>query len=245
MRYYDCHVHLGSSDPLGFAKFLGYLRERPQLEGCNLILNTPEELAIVDEHFEQIPPNVVVVPALPLDFEVPRRLSVSGWWKVHPTLHRVNKERIPEVLRLIESNPTAGVMVHHFPWGDRLEHNTGLELVIEIARAFPQTPVVATHGGGYESWQLRAHTSRLPNVFYDFSITFSVYADTDHLRPWSQYVTHRRNRILFGSDWPSADPEPQLQQAVRLAADAGLSADLLENHLLENSYKLWPRHESK
>jgi len=121
-----------------------------------------------------------------------------------------------------------------------MEHNTGLDLVIEVARAFPQLPVVATHGGGYESWQLRAHTARLANVFYDLSVTFAVYDHTDYLKPWSQYVQRRRNRILFGSDWPSANPEPQLAEAVRLAEAVGVSASDLEHQMLENSSKLWP-----
>lgn len=245
MRYVDCHMHLGSTDSAGFTGFIDHLARRPNLVGCNLILNSAEELAIVSDRFDQLPSKVVLVPPLPLDFDVPRELTASGWWKVHPSLHRISRDRIPEVLRSVASMGAAGVMIHHFPWGDRLEHNTGLELVVEVARAFPEMPVVATHGGGYESWQLRAHTARLSNVYYDFSVTFSVYRGTDFVRPWNQYVERRRNRILFGSDWPSAEPEPQLEEALRLAGEGGLKPDQLERQLLENSYRLWPQHHNR
>jgi predicted TIM-barrel fold metal-dependent hydrolase len=242
MRYFDCHLHLGSSDDAGFTRFLAYVGTRSDLVGGNLVINTPEEASVVEKRLAELPPHIKIVPPLPLEFDVPASLTTSGWWKVHPALHQVDRGRIPEVVRLVSSRPTtAGVMVHHFPWGDRLEHNTGLELVIELARAFPKMPIVATHGGGYESWPLRAHTARLGNVYYDFSVSFAIYKGTDHVRVWTQYVQKRRNRILFGSDWPSADAEPQLDEAVRLAAEAGVGADELERQLLENSNSLWPR----
>jgi predicted TIM-barrel fold metal-dependent hydrolase len=239
MRYFDCHVHLASSDDDGFTKFVQYVRGRADLVACNLVLNTADELAVVARRRGELPSNVVVIPPVPLDLEVPAALSTSGWWKVHPTLHAITRDRIPAVVEKLRAVGAKGVMVHHFPWGDRLEHNTGLELVIELARALPDVPVVATHGGGYESWHLRAHTARLGNVYYDFSITFATFAGTDFLRPWVQYVQKRRNRILFGSDWPSAEAEPQLESAIRLAAEGGLAADALGAQLLENSKRLW------
>lgn len=240
MRYFDCHLHLASPDSAGFTKLVEYLGARRDLVGANLVLNTPDEVAVVAARLGELPPHVVVVPPLPLGVDVPASLRASRWWKVHPALHEVTRERIPEVVRAFGSVGGAGVMVHHFPWGDRLEHNTGLELVIALARAFPEVPVVATHGGGYESWPLRAHTARLPNVYYDFSVTFSVFAGTDYVRPWVQYVQKRRNRILFGSDWPSAEAEPQLELAARLASEVGVGAEDLQAQLLENSRRLWP-----
>jgi predicted TIM-barrel fold metal-dependent hydrolase len=244
VRYFDCHLHLASPDSAGFTRFGEYVASRAGLVGGNLVLNTSAEIAIVGERLAELPERIVVVPPLPLDLKVPASLRRSGWWKVHPTLHEISRERIPDVVRCLASLNPAGIMVHHFPWGDRLEHNTGLELVIAVARALPEIPVVATHGGGYESWQLRAHTARLPNVYYDFSVTFSIFQGTDLLRPWIQYVQKRRNRILFGSDWPSAEAEPQLDEAVRLANDAGVTASLLEALLLENSSRLWSPKES-
>jgi predicted TIM-barrel fold metal-dependent hydrolase len=239
MRYFDCHVHLASSDQTGFDRFVAYVGSRSGLVGCNLVLNTREEVSVVSARVNDLPSKAVVIPPLALEFDVPDSLKASRWCKIHPSLHRVTRQRIREVLRIVDSAGVAGVMIHHFPWGDDLEHNTGLELVIEVARAFPQIPVVATHGGGYESWQLRAHTARLRNVYYDFSVTFAVYEGTDHLRPWVQYVQRRKDRLLFGSDWPSAEAEPQLQTAACLAKEGGLGEDALESQLLENSSRLW------
>ncbi|MCU1347483.1 MAG: hypothetical protein JWO56_513 [Acidobacteria bacterium] len=239
MRYFDCHMHLASPDDAGFTKFAEYVRARGSLVGCNLVLNTADEIAVVSRRLSELPANVVVVPPFPLDVEVPAELRASRWWKVHPTLHEITHARIPAVIERLGALDAAGVMVHHFPWGDRLEHNTGLELIIEIARAFPALPVVATHGGGYESWRLRAHTARLTNVYYDFSMTFWTYAGTDFVRPWVQFVEKRKNRILFGSDWPSAEAEPQLESAIRLAGEGGLGPEALGAQMLENSKRLW------
>lgn len=56
--------------------------------------------------------------------------------------------------------------------------------MIALAQAMPDMPVLATHGGGYESWAFRAHTGSLPNVLYDFSVTMAYYRGSDLLRPF-------------------------------------------------------------
>jgi len=241
MRYFDCHLHLPSPDDYGFVRFREYMQSHPNLVGCNLILNSEPEMTVVERRLRELPDCVQIVPPLPLDLNIPDRLHSLRWYKIHPALHRISRERIPAVVSLVGASQARGVVVHHFPWGDKLEYNTSLELIIQIAQAYPELPVVATHGGGYESWQLRAHTARLKNIYYDFSISFSVYAETDYVKPWIQYVERRRNRILFGSDWPSAEAEPQLKYATELAQRTGMKESELELQLLENSARLWPR----
>ena len=137
MRYFDCHLHLASPDAVGFERFTQHLAERDGFVGGNLVLNTAAEVSIVADRLSKVPAGINIIPPLPLAGDLPAALRRSGWWKIHPALHEVSRERIPEVVRSLDAVRPAGVMIHHFPWGDRLEHNTGLELVIAVARAFP------------------------------------------------------------------------------------------------------------
>jgi predicted TIM-barrel fold metal-dependent hydrolase len=134
----------------------------------------------------------------------------------------------------------AGLMVHCYPWGKSLDYNTSLPLVLALAEAMPDTTILATHGGGYESWQFRSHAALFRNVIFDFSVTLSYYAQSDLLRPLQRYLRYSPDRVVFGSDWPSAAAGEQLAEVRRLAAEAGISDEQLELLLLTNARRYWP-----
>jgi predicted TIM-barrel fold metal-dependent hydrolase len=179
---------------------------------------------------------------LPFGHRHPREIDALGWYKVHPTLQHIGPEDIPRVCEAVTSMTPRprGLMIHCYPWGTEIEYAVSVPLVIRLAQSLPETPIVATHGGGYESWRLRAHTGSLPNVLYDFSVSLSYFRGSDLLGPVTQYMRSKPTRILFGSDWPSAEPEEQWAESVRLAAPAGLDEPSMERLLLENSRRLWP-----
>jgi predicted TIM-barrel fold metal-dependent hydrolase len=80
----------------------------------------------------------------------------------------------------------------------------------------------------------------LSNVFFDFSATMTYYAGSDLLRPFQRYLLHSSDRILFGSDWPTANPEQQMAESVRLATEVSISSAELERMFLGNAERLWP-----
>jgi len=133
-----------------------------------------------------------------------------------------------------------GVIVHAFPWGPELRFNVSLPLVIALAEAMPATTILVAHGGGYESWQFRAHVGALENVHFEFSVTLDYYAGTDSVAVLARYLTYSPRRMHFGSDWPSGDIQRQMVELLRLATDAGLEEDGLEALLLRNAEACWP-----
>jgi len=241
-RFYDDHLHLPTPDDDGLDRLLRHLDAHPQMVGGNLILNTEEEVAFVEAHLEKLPPHLTLVPYYPFHGTLPPAVTASGWYKIHPVMAGLARDDIPAVCEAVRDprNAPKGLIVHHYPWGVNLQHEISLPLIIALARAMPATPIVVTHGGGYESWPLRAHTGSLPNVLYDFAVTMSYYAGSDVLRPFQVYLTTRPNRLLFGSDWPSAEPAPQLAECLRLATEAGIAAPALQATLLNNAATLWP-----
>ncbi len=77
-------------------------------------------------------------------------------------------------------------------------------------------------------------------MLYDFSVTLSYFRGADAVRPYGVYMRTKPGRVLFGSDWPSADPAEQWTESVRLAEEAGITAGALEQLFLTNSRRYWP-----
>ncbi|MDY7109216.1 MAG: amidohydrolase family protein [Planctomycetota bacterium] len=242
LPFFDDHLHLPSPDQDGLDRLRAHAEAHPEMIGANLILNTREELGFVDTHLDALPPALQPVPFYPIDDDLPDWARRSGWYKIHPVLARLTADRIPPLGErlLTHDPPVAGLIVHCYPWGTSLDYEISLPLIIALARALPETPIIATHAGGYQSWAFRAHTASLPNVLYDFAVTMSYYKDSDALKPFTVYLQTRPRRLLFGSDWPSADPRPQLAESVRLARAVGVAPGALAAILLDNAARLWP-----
>jgi hypothetical protein len=240
MRYFDVHLHLPSADEDGLGRLLRHVESETGMVGGNLILNTPEEVEFAHRHSGSLPPSLNVVPYFDPEARFPAEFTRGGWFKIHPRIGRVTAERVGALRDAALSARPRGLVVHCYPWGPELEFNVSLPLVIELARALPETHVLVAHGGGYESWQFRSHTGMLGNVCYDFSVTMSYYQGSDLLRPFQRYLRHSTGRVLFGSDWPSAGAGEQLAECARLASEVGVGEAQLEEIFLTNSRRLWP-----
>lgn len=239
MRFFDVHLHLPSPDVQGLEAFLRFLENERGLLGGNLILNTAREVEVVESHLHRLPSKIVLIPYFQNGVCHSDRLRESGWYKVHPGLQKLDLESIPGLVSSLQKQPPKGVMVHCFPWGPELRYNISLPLVIELARALPSTTILATHGGGYESWAFRAHAGGFKNVHFDFSMTLDYYEGSDLLRPLQRYLRFSKSRVHFGSDWPSGHVGRQLDQLLRLAKESGLEEAELEGFLLDNARSCW------
>ena len=242
MKFFDCHLHLPTPDNNGLDQLLRYLDGAPDMVGGNLILNTREEVDFAYEQLNTFPGTLNLIPYYDPAMDFPPELMRTGWYKIHPRIngHELNAiTSISQSLRESIYKPQ-GIIVHCFPWGPNLKFNISLPLVIELAQALPQVTVLVAHGGGYESWAFRAHTGMLKNVVYDFSATMSYYRGSDILRPFQRYLRHSADRIVFGSDWPSARSEEQLLECTRLANEIEISEEQLESILMINARRLWP-----
>ncbi len=239
MRFFDAHLHLPSPDAQGLEAFLLFLENEPGLVGGNLILNTAQEVAVVESHLHLLSSKIVLIPYFQNEVRHSDRLRESGWYKLHPGLQKLELESIPDLVSSLRKEQPKGVMVHCFPWGSELRFNISLALVIELARALPSTTILATHGGGYESWAFRAHAGGFKNVHFDFSMTLDYYQGSDLLRPLQRYLRFSKSRVHFGSDWPSGHVGRQLDELLRLAKESGLEETELEEFLLDNARSCW------
>jgi|GEM_PF-4541783 len=237
MRFFDVHLHLPSPDRAGLDALLRHIEAEPSMVGGLLVLNTEAEVELVSAHGGELPASVGLVPY----YRPGAQLGPTGWWKIHPTIQRIRIEDVDALTAAVKEGPAPrGVMVHCFPWGKTLQYNSSLPLVLGLAAALPDTTILATHGGGYESWAFRSHAALFKNVIFDFSISLSYYSRSDLLRPYQRYFRYSPDRVVFGSDWPSAECGEQLEESVRLAEEIGLTREWLEETWLANSRRLWP-----
>lgn len=239
MRFFDTHLHLPSPDATGIDAFLRFLESEPDLIGGNLILNTSQEVAAVEANLHLIPSKIVLVPYFQAGVQHSDPLRRVGWYKLHPIIQKLDAKAIPDVVSALKSERPKGVIVHCFPWGPELHFNISLPLVIELAQTLPDTTILVTHGGGYESWAFRAHAGGFKNVHFDFSMTLDYYQGADAVKPLERYLRFSRSRVHFGSDWPFGQVKSQLAELLRLAKGAGLEETEVEPLLLENARACW------
>jgi hypothetical protein len=240
MRYFDTHLHVREPTNDAWSEFLTRVDRERDLVGANLILNTQEELDFVLPRAPELPPHIRLVPPLGSREQLPDDVRAEGWFKIHPRFHGITRAAVPGIAESLAAEPPKGVVVCCYPWADFGDPYVAVELVTVLAKRFPEMPILATHGGGYEAWALRAHTTGLLNVLYDFAVSMKYYAGSDLLRPFLEYVRYRPDQIVFGSDWPSAEAAPQLEQCCALAREVGVSPAELEELLLRNSLRVWP-----
>ncbi len=239
MKIFDVHTHLPGSGQEGLISYLSFIEHSPEVVGANLILNTEADVEVILKNIGKIPENVILIPYHPLNGQLPKDVTRSGWYKIHPRIRKMTYAQIPAIVESVVATRPKGLIVDCFPWGMELEYNINLALVLALARAVPQTFILVAHGGGYESWAFRAHTSSLANIYYDFSATLSYYKSSDILRPYQHYMKFLKEHVLFGSDWPVIKVEEQISETLRLAVEIGISEKELENIFLSNSRRLW------
>ncbi len=239
MRFFDVHLHLPTPDAAGLEAFLRLVESEPGLVGANLILNTGQEVAVVESNLHRLPSKVVVIPYFQPGVSHPEPLRRAGWYKLHPSVQKLELDSVPHLVSALRIEEPQGIMVHCYPWGPELRFNISLALVLELARALPDTIILATHGGGYESWAFRAHAGGFKNIHFDFSMTLDYYEGSDLLLPLQRYLRFSSSRVHFGSDWPSGHVGRQLDELVRLGKGAGLNEAELESLLLDNARSCW------
>lgn len=242
LPYFDAHLHLPSADEAGLQRLLRHVAAEPAMTGGNLILNTAAEIAFACRHRERLPASLNLVPVFQEPLAWPAAVRRSGWYKVHPVLHRIDRDGVEAFVAAVSRQRAAiaGLIVHCFPWGRELAYRSSLHLLLALAEALPETPLLCAHGGGYESWEFRAHAFSYRNVYFDFSATLQQFADTCFVQPLAVYLRKAPERVLFGSDWPSAEGAPQLAVYRRMAAEAGLDEAQVGAVLSGNARRWWP-----
>jgi predicted TIM-barrel fold metal-dependent hydrolase len=131
--------------------------------------------------------------------------------KVHPLYQgiRLDDPRLVGVLEALD--PGMVVVVHVGTGGDRraVPGSTPAALAA-LARAVPHLAVVACHFGGYHSFTEALDVICGSPVHVDTSWPPGL-AELDRTAVTSFIARHGAERVVFASDWPTADPAREIE----------------------------------
>jgi hypothetical protein len=262
----DCHVHVGSRDRwipegLHLADELAApevrallaaggptgarLRDYLDAQGVDVAVAIPSGRDAVQEYTldeadgtDRILPFVQYDPRSAPD--AARRFAAAidagaRGLKVHPCSHQIPaNDRSLYPLYSVAEERGIPVMVHVgssiFP-GAKMRYCDPL-LVDEVAVDFPGLQVLCAHSGrGFWTQQVFELTRMRPNVWMELSglparRIASLFPELERVR----------DRVLFGSDWPSSPPISRLAEQFR---ELPFSAELIENALWRNAARLF------
>jgi predicted TIM-barrel fold metal-dependent hydrolase len=262
----DCHVHVGSrerwipeglqlADELAAPEVRALiasggltgapLREYLDAQGVDVAVAIPSGRDAVQEYTldeavgtDRILPFVQYDPRSAPDaarrFDAAIDAGARGL-KVHPCSHQLPaNDRSLYPLYAVAEQRRIPVMVHVgssvFP-GAKMRYCDPL-LVDEIAVDFPELQVLCAHSGrGFWTQQVFELTRMRPNVWMELSglparRIASLFPELERVR----------DRVLFGSDWPSSPAISRLAEQFR---ELPFSAELIENALWRNAARLF------
>jgi predicted TIM-barrel fold metal-dependent hydrolase len=262
----DCHVHVGSRDRwipegLQLADELAApevrallaaegptgarLRDHLDAQGVDVAVAIPSGREAVQEYTldeadgtDRILPFVQYDPRSAPD--AARRFAAAidagaRGLKVHPCSNQIPaNDRSLYPLYAVAEERGIPVMVHVgssiFP-GAKMRYCDPL-LVDEVAVDFPGLQVLCAHSGrGFWTQQVFELTRMRPNVWMELSglparRIASLFPELERVR----------DRVLFGSDWPSSPPISRLAEQFR---ELPFSDELIENALWRNAARLF------
>lgn len=140
--------------------------------------------------------------------------------KIHPEVQRfpANDRRLWPAYRAAEELRMS-ILFHAGPFGGSDGSNAHPRLFVEVARAFPRLTMVLAHCGGTgNAPDAIALARQFPNVYFDCCGVVS--RDAGRAMADEELVGLLRSlgldRIMFGSDWPTRDPRPDIERVLAL-----------------------------
>jgi uncharacterized protein len=151
-----------------------------------------------------------------------QRSGVRGI-KVHPTFqnYRLDDRRLLETLDAVSSHYPAVFHVGAGAGGDG--SGATPQMILDIRRQIPGLTMIAAHFGGFRMWEQARSVLAGSDVFVDTSWPPSLAGVRPEL-VLRAAREHGIERIVFGSDWPTAHPGDELAALRKV----GFSSDELE-----------------
>ena len=220
MELFDAHMHIDLKNEDRLYKHL------EGISGGSVIANSLEELEAVLRRREIFrmgkKMRLIVLWDVVKDFE-----KQAAEWKnltgvenvgvkLHPRIQNLTSIDIDKIVRELSKIDFDHIVVDAFEVGHRIENHISLLLILELVKAFPDKKIIVAHAGGYRCLEYLLILKDFKNIFYDISFTVnylkhsSVSLDVRHL------LCVRREKILFGTDFPEYGIEETLDSFNRI-----------------------------
>ena len=146
--------------------------------------------------------------------------------KIHPDIQGVNidDKRLMALYEAIE-----GKMPLYLHMGDNREEYqfSATERLAKIKKRFPNLEVIAAHLGGYTAWDKIGLLTDFDKIWFDTSSAFWVI---DPIYSKSVIEALGTERVMFGTDYPVAYVNEELERFMKIELDDNVRADILYNN---------------
>lgn len=244
MKVVDAHIHINTKVEKPLEELISRLDDS-QVEKCMLILNTPEERCAFENEINVYKDNVDrfwIACGLDIhnkssyeDFERYCALGLSPMIKIHPSMFSISKEEIPAVVESVIKYECP-IIVDSLYYGERIEFHNGIEMGVALARANKNRKVVMAHSGSLDFLKCMMSTRYMFNVYYDYSFIQNFFNHTSLRLDMVDFLRRTSNRILFGSDSPSFTIQSAKDELMKIAMEANLTDEQLENLFYKNAF---------
>ena len=146
--------------------------------------------------------------------------------KIHPDIQRVNidDDRLMPLYEAIEGK----LPLYLHIGDDREEYQfSSTERLIKIKKRFPNLEVVAAHLGGYSAWHKIGLLTDLDKIWFDSS---SALWAMDSRRAKQIIEELGTSRVMFGTDYPVAYVNEELERFMKIELDEKAREDILYNN---------------
>ena len=146
--------------------------------------------------------------------------------KIHPDIQRVNIDDV-RLMALYEA--IEGKMPLYLHMGDPREEFrfSSTERLVKIKKRFPNLEVVAAHLGGYTAWDKIGLLTDFDKIWFDASSSLWVI-DSKYAK---NIITELgTKRVMFGTDYPVAYANEELERFMQVELDEETRADILYNN---------------
>ncbi len=161
--------------------------------------------------------------------------------KIHS---RIQKLRVDDYENLITAlgkiKKNIPVILDAFYSGSEMDFQPDLSSIIKLVSVFKDRTFIIAHSGGYKLIEYFFHLRSIPNVVYELSFSLQYLYDSSIFTDLKKLIKYTdKKRLLFGSDFPYADPNLQLQTLIDIFKELKIDSSDQEDILYNNSYSLF------
>lgn len=156
--------------------------------------------------------------------------------KIHSRIQQIPRDGYAEVFKKIKDLPTnIPITFDAFYDGPDLPYQPSKDALAKLIEVLPEHKIVIAHSGGYEVLKYFFHFRTVSNIYFDLSLSLHYLGDSSvktDLIKLLRFV--KKERILFGTDFPFAPAGGQKDQLLKFCKEAGLTNDEIHQVFYQN-----------
>lgn len=231
MKVFDCHIHVEK----------GLDNYNIGSERKNIIFNSIDSYQANAAKFCSNPDN-----SLSLIFDYKQNFNFIlnevnnnkvNALKVHSRIQQLDPNDYEDLIKALQKiDIDIPVIIDAFYTGTPLAHQPNLEKIIEIITRLPKKKFIIAHSGGHKLLDYFFHLRGFQNVIYDLSFSLQYLYDSSVFMDLKKLIKFTdKKRIMFGSDYPFADPAMQLEILNNLLSELNINDEVKEDIFYNNA----------